>query len=110
MYQTRCITCWDRDLEKATLESNGDRKKLKELKEKIIPFIYVRESCRSAFERGLEHTNDSHFLKHELETHEHEDLNSLQFGMKVLAFPRTNFTRQIIESVKILKDLTSVKF
>ena len=77
MYQTRCITCWDRDLEKATLESNGDRKKLKELKEKIIPFIYVRESCRSAFERGWEHTNDlqnlstkSHFLKHALETHE----------------------------------------
>ena len=50
VYQTWCMTCWDRDLEKATVESNGDKKKLEELEKKIIPLIYVGESCRITFE------------------------------------------------------------
>jgi hypothetical protein len=62
-------------------------------------YLYVGETCRSAYERGFEHLNDikrlkpsSHMLKH---------LIDVEFRMEVLSFSCMAYERQIMEAVEI---------
>ena len=75
-------------------------------------FIYIGETNRSVYERGLEHLNDvtgcktsSHMLRHLLTVHEEEEdeWENIKFGMKILKTTKTAFERQILESVLIQK-------
>ena len=81
-------------------------------KKKIKRYIYIGETNRSVFERGLEHQNDvvacktsSHILRHLLDQHEEEETEweTIRFGMKIIRNTRTAFERQILESVEIQK-------
>ena len=89
------------------------KKRLEEEKRKIKKYIYIGESNRSAYERGLEHHNDisacktsSHMLRHLLEVHEDEEAHwdSIRFSMRILKSTRSAFERQILESVLIQKE------
>ena len=78
------------------------------LTEKIRIHKYIGETCSSIFQRSWEHLNDlenlsikSHILKHAVEMHGHEELNTLKFGMKVIRYAKSSFERQILESVEI---------
>ena len=75
-------------------------------------YIYVGETNRSVYERGIEHQNDipacktsSHMLRHLLAEHEQEEdnWNKIEFGMRVIKSTRSAFERQILESVTIQK-------
>ena len=81
VYKTYCITCserQDKELEDA-LKSNGtniSKKEMDKEKAKIKRFIYIGETNRSAYERGVEHQQDvigcktsSHMLRHLLHKH-----------------------------------------
>ena len=53
----------------------------------ITLHIYIGETSRSGYERGLEHTRDlqelkpdSHMLKHYLEHHKNENMEKMKFG------------------------------
>ena len=68
-------------------------------------FIYIGETNRSTFERGIEHQNDvigcktsSHMLRHLLTVHEEEEeeWDKIKFGMKILKTTKTAFERQIL--------------
>ena len=72
------------------------------------PYLYVGETCRSAYERGFEHLNDvkqlkpsSHMLKHLIDKHEHDNFDDIEFRMEILSFSRTAYERQIMEAVQI---------
>ena len=91
-------------------------KKIKEMKRKEIRFIYVGETNRSVFERGLEHTRDvdglktsSHMLRHLTGEHEDEEENwaNIDFGMKILKTARSAYKRQVCESVLIQQKRSS---
>ena len=73
-----------------------------------MKYLYVGETCRSAYERGFEHLNDikqikpsSNMLKHLIDQHEHENFADVEFRMEVLSFSRTAYERQIMEAVEI---------
>ena len=75
---------------------------------KIKQHKYVGETNRSIYERSWEHLNDleslsvkSHLLKHAVEIHGQEELNTLKFGMRVIRYAKSSFERQIFESVEI---------
>ena len=116
VYQTYCITCkerQDQDLEKRHEGKNTSKKEME--KNKIKRYIYIGETNRSVFERGLEHQNDvvacktsSHILRHLLDQHEEEEQewDNIRFGMKIIKNTRTAFERQILESVEIQKART----
>ena len=68
---------------------------------------------RSVYERGLEHIRDkeemkkeSHIIKHYFDKHEDEDLDNLEFGIKIVRTTKTAFNRQILESVLIQSSKT----
>ena len=71
-----------------------------------VPSIYVGESSRSIFERGVEHWKDwegrkgtSHILKHQEEAHSlNEDP---KFTMRVVRSYRSALARQVGEAVRI---------
>ena len=107
VYATWCITCENKAIEEIDKEDIEDKEKNKRKKE-IKLHMYIGESSRSAYERGLEHTRDctemkkeSHMIKHYFEYHEKEELENMEFGMKILRTPKTAFNRQISESVLI---------
>ena len=59
VYQTYCITCTkrqDKRIEEKYKEMG--EKRIEEEKKKAKRFIYIGETSRSVFERGLEHKND----------------------------------------------------
>ena len=71
-------------------------------------YIYIGETNRSMYERGLEHQNDipacktsSHMLRHLLPVHEEEEetWDQVRFGMRLIRSTRTAFEHQILESV-----------
>ena len=75
-------------------------------------YVYIGETNRSVYERGLEHVNDiascktsSHMLRHLIDVHEEEEdsWEEIRFGMKILKSTRTAMERQILESVLIQK-------
>ena len=56
---------------------------------------------------GLKST--SHMLKHIVCSHPDQDMDQVEFGMKVLRYTQTSFERQILESVIIQKERTEHK-
>ena len=108
VYETCCITCYERDLETAKKEAGDNMEKLKTLTEKMKMYKYIGETACSTFERSWEHMKDfhslstkSHLLKHAVDKHENENLRELNFGIKVLKYLRTAFERQIYKAVTI---------
>ena len=103
VYETTCITCRRRqDLRIETKYAQEGKKKIDEEKRKARHYIYIGETNRSPYERGLEHQNDiaacktsSHMLRHLLDQHEdeEEDWDNIKFGMRVLKTTRTAFER-----------------
>ena len=80
----------------------GERK-VEEEKKRAKRFIYIGETNRSVFERGIEHLNDiqgcktsSHMLRHLIGEHEDEEesWSEIEFGMKVMKSTKTAFERQ----------------
>ena len=61
--------------------------------------------------RAAEHLADlknlsptSHLLKHILDRHDEEEVESIRFGIRIVKYTRTPFERQILESVKIQQE------
>ena len=114
VYMTYCRTCTERQdqqLEEKYKELGV--KRIEEEKRKEKRFIYIGETNRSIYERGIEHQADikgcktsSHMLRHLLAQHEEEEENwdKIEFGMKMLKSTRTAFERQVLESVTIQKE------
>ena len=107
VYKTWCMDCVEKNQNKVEERYAGDEKKIMELKGKIRKYIYIGETCRSVYKRGFEHRNDisqlktsSQVLRHILEMHgEEEDMEKINFGIKVLKYTQSSFERQILESV-----------
>ena len=114
IYQTWCRTCMmkqDQVIEERYKEEGA--KKIAEMKRKEGRFIYIGETNRSVYERGLEHTRDvagcktsSHMLRHLIGEHEDEEdkWESIEFGMKILKTARSAYNRQVCESVLIQQE------
>ena len=107
VYETWCLTCERREEEKINMEEEDEQIR-KEKKKAIRLHMYVGESSRSIYERGLEHIRDcqelkkeSHMIKHYFDHHEEEELEDMEFGMRIARTTRTAFNRQILESVLI---------
>ena len=113
VYETTCITCRDRqDKDVEERMSGQGAKKVEEEKRKARRYIYIGETNRSVYERGLDHVNDiaacktsSHMLRHLLDVHEEEEetWKEVKFGMRIVKNTRSAFERQILESVMIQK-------
>ena len=111
VYETECLTCRDRmhaEIEKKY--EGASKKEIDEMKRMARRTIYIGETNRSAYERGMEHVRDidglktsSHMLRHLLHAHEEEEAHwhEIRFGMKILKSTRSAFNRQIAESVLI---------
>ena len=109
-YETWCISCQERDQKKLE-EEIKDEKTLKEAIRNMRLHKYLGESHRSPYERGWEHLNDltgissdSHMVKHLVNNHEEDDFEDVKFGMKVIQYSTSSFTRQIKEGVMIQKE------
>ena len=112
VYETRCLTCERTNIHEIENMEIGEQEKI-ELKKKMVLFKYIGETSRSAYERGWEHMNDmaslkstSHMLKHVVSSHPEQDMEKVEFGMKVLKYTQTSFERQIRESVIIQSERT----
>ena len=111
IYEIRCLTCEETELEKIeNLEEASDEQKI-EMKKKVRKVKYVGESSRSGYDRGYEHldklatlNSDSHMLKHMVEDHYLEDFEKVKWGMFITRFMRTAFERQIEEAVTITRE------
>ena len=108
VYSTWCMTCLKKDEEDAERRGNGDACLVRKLKGKIRKHLYIGESSRSMYERGLEHLGDvealkpsSHMLRHMLEMHKGEERSEIEFGCRVMKFTRSSCSRQVLESVLI---------
>jgi hypothetical protein len=93
VYETWCSDCLKSD------DREGEERRV---------FKYIGETAKSAYERGLNHLTDrksldlgSHMLKHAVACHQGEDPQKIDFHMKVLAYHKSSFERQIDEAVKI---------
>ena len=111
VYETWCISCQEKELEKIEIEAGNDKKRKGELTKNMKLHKYIGETNRSCFERGWEHLNDfenlstkSHMLKHAVEVHKDEEASSLKFGMKVISYSKSSFERQILESTEIQRN------
>ena len=111
IYETWCMSCWDRDTEEIEEKYNGNEEMKREMMKKRKAYKYVGETSRSVYERTWEHTNSmkqlqtsSHMLKHMLEVHGEEEMEKVEFGARVLKFARSAFERQVMESVLIQEE------
>ena len=103
VYETTCLTCTEKqDLETEDRYGEEGKKKVDEEKRRTRRFIYIGESNRSAYERGLEHQNDmpacktsSHMLRHLIDQHEEEEENweSIRFRMQERRGGRITFQK-----------------
>ena len=108
-YEIWCGECQEeeeRKIDEDADERDLSDKERRSLKEKIMRYGYVGETCRSAFERGLEHlgnyeslADESFMLKHSIDKHENEIMKEGRYRMKNLKYTKTPFERQIRESV-----------
>ena len=115
VYKTYCITCserQDKELADKLKDKNPSKKEMEEEKRKLKRYMYIGETSRSVYERGLEHQNDvagcstsSHMLRHLLHQHEaeEEEWGQVRFGMSIIKTHKSAFERQIGESVEIQK-------
>ena len=108
LYEIRCLTCEEQELEKIREFCGDDKNKIKEMEEKMSVPKYVGESGRSAYERGFEHLDQlaslskrSIMLRHMIFKHEGEEFQNIKWGMFVVKFQRSSFERQINEAVTI---------
>lgn len=99
IYENLCLLCHP--------GAEGKKVVLKVDKE-TMPSIYVGESCRSLYERSLEHWRnfkdgelDSHILKHHV-IH-HGGVGDPKFHIGLVSFHRTALSRQVGEAVRIGK-------
>ena len=76
--------------------------------------LYIGETGKSSYERGKQHLSDaqqlkpsSHMLKHFLDCHEEEKLESMKFSMKIRTGAKSAFERQVTESVIIQQETSS---
>ena len=111
VYETRCQTCEDREIERIEKDEKKSDEEKKRMKDQIKIYKYVGETARSVYERSREHQSDmeqlkpcSHLLKHVIDQHENEDPDKVQFSLKVLNYCKSSFERQIMESVTIQKE------
>ena len=113
VYETYCWTCSQRQ-DKETEEKFKELKptEIEDKKRKTRRFLYIGETNRSVYERGIEHQNDipacktsSNMLRHLLAEHEEEEecWEKIEFRMRVIKSTRSAFDRQILESVTIQK-------
>ena len=90
LYEIRCLTCEEIEIEKLNEElsdSDNDKNKKEKLRNFKTP-VYIGESSRSAYERGLEHLNNlarlsssSHMLRHMVQEHHMMDMRDVRWGM-----------------------------
>ena len=89
VYETWCITCYD--AEESKIEEEMEEGKEREKRILQIPkHKYIRETAKSAYERGWGHQEalrkleeDSHLLKHGV------PMDKIIFGMRVVQYTRT---------------------
>ena len=112
VYETWCLNCEDEEIKKIEEEEEEGEKKRSRIKN-ISRYVYIGETSRSIYERGLEHIRDknelkkdSHMIKHYFDKHEGEDLENIEFGIRILRTTKTAFNRQILESVMIQSSKT----
>ena len=86
MYETWCETCRKQAEDE---QEDGSRNEIKK-------YLYIGESTRSCYERGLEHVNDceqlkpgSHMLKHVLDKHGGQQPGETEFRMRVLKYHKS---------------------
>ena len=96
MYETYCMTCEEVDakrLEEEEQQRGEKNKNTENNKEKELPkrYKYIGKTCRSVLERASEHQADlrnlsptSHLLKHILDRHEEEEVESIRFGIRIV--------------------------
>ena len=111
IYETWCISCWEKDVTRVEEMCKEDEEMKKVMMKKIKVHKYIGETSRSVYERTWEHTHSmeqlqtsSHMLKHMLEMHSEEEIKDVEFGAKVIRFTRTAFERQVMESVLIQEE------
>ena len=105
----KCIACMqDKGKGQCKTRSITYQTWCQECQLKGVDSVYIGESARSYFERGLEHQQDysakkeeSHMHEHAVEMHAHEAPPT--FGMKVLQKHRTPLYRQLHEAVLIAR-------
>jgi hypothetical protein len=97
VYQTFCISCQEKEVERIKSEA-GDDKKAQEMIKNMKIYKYIGETSGSSYERSQEHLNDmrqlkptSHLLRHALDQHEGENLSKIRFGMEIIRYTRTSF-------------------
>ena len=107
LYEIRCLTCEKEMKEKIETESVDQEEKNEKIRNMKNP-VYVGESSRSAYERGFEHLNNytslnskSHMLRHIVEDHGDQEMDTIKWGMFIIEYKRTAFERQIGKAVKI---------
>ena len=98
VYETWCMTCYEKDEEAAKQEAGNDLEILRMVKDKIKIHKYIGETARSIFKRSWDHVHDfeclstkSHLLKHAVDLHQSEELSTLRFGIKILKYARSAF-------------------
>ena len=108
VYETWCLSCEEEDKLKIQERNDITNLEKKEMLKKMSLHKYVGETARSVFERAFEHQNareqlhpESHMLRHIIDKHEDQDMDSIKFGIRILKFTRSSFERQILESVQI---------
>ena len=111
IYETWCMSCWDRDTKEIEEKSEEKEEEIKRMMKNRKAFKYIGETSRSIYERTWEHTNSmkqlqpsSHMLKHILEEHGEEEIENVEFGARVMRFAKTAFDRQVMESVLIQEE------
>ena len=108
VYEIWCMDCEKMEEERIKGEAGENKELEKELLKRKKLYKYIGETSRSIYERAYEHSmgvdslhSGSYMLKHNIDMHEGEELDTTRFGVKVLKFTRTSFERQILESVKL---------
>ena len=98
--------------ENAEIGSEED-KQMKEEISNIRLYEYIGETGESAFERGIQHQSDmdqlkpsSHLLKHYIDKHGGEKIESIEYGIRIRFKARSAFERQTMESVLIQQEMT----
>ena len=107
LYEIKCLTCEKKIMEEIEAATE-DEEKRKELKECANIPTYIGESSRSAYERGFEHlekltslNSKSQMLRHVVDKHENENVEKVQWGMRIIKYMKSAFERQIEEAVTI---------
>ena len=103
LYESRCGTCEDRELQRGQAEEGKSRKKREDFTARNI---YVGETSRSLYERikehikdGIERAEDSHIAKHWDQDHMGEQMPHFRF--KIVRSFKDSLSRQVAESVRI---------